>query len=171
MNYFFYVFFDSTNILLQVVLIVGGAQEAFHARPGNYRIVLNKRKGFVKLAIQSGTPIVPVFSFGETEIVDQPNNEPGTKLRAFQDFVKRWTGIAPIFYYARGFSAKSVGMIPHGHPITSVVGAPIHVKKNEAPSNEEIDKVHAQFVEEITKLFEEHKDKYLTFENAKLILD
>lgn len=154
-----------------MALIVGGAQEAFHARPGNYRIILNKRKGFVKLALQTGTPLVPVFSFGETEIVDQVNNNPGTKLRAFQDFVKKWTGIVPIFYFGRGLSAKSFGFLPHGRPITSVVGAPIAVNKIENPTKEQIDELHATFSQAITKLFEDHKDKYLTIENAKLIID
>lgn len=33
--------------------MVGGAQEALNARPGVYKLVLKKRKGFVKIAIES----------------------------------------------------------------------------------------------------------------------
>lgn len=73
--------------------MIGGAQEALNARPGMYKLVLKRRKGFVKLAIETGTPIVPVFSFNEVEVYDQPSNEPGTRLRRFQDFVKKYTGV------------------------------------------------------------------------------
>lgn len=44
---------------------VGGAQESLNAKPGHYQIVLKKRKGFIKLVLQTGASLVPVFSFGE----------------------------------------------------------------------------------------------------------
>lgn len=158
--------------LLKVVLVLGGAQEALYARPGNYRLVLKNRKGFVKLAIQTGSPLVPVFSFGEIDIFDQPNNEPGTRIRAYQDFVKRWTGVAPAFFHGRGFSAKSFGLIPYRHPITTVIGAPIEVTKNPQPSREEVDEFHSKFVEAINKLFDDHKGKYVkNAETVKLIIE
>lgn len=151
---------------------MGGAQEALYARPGNYRLVLNKRKGFVKIAIQTGIPLGPVFSFGETEIFDQFSNEPGTFLRAYQDFVKKWTGIAPAMPYARGLSAKSYGLIPYRRPITTVIGAPIEVKQNSNPSREEIDELHGNFVVANIKLYEDHKEKYLTnSDTAKLVIE
>lgn len=143
-----------------------------YARPGNYRLVLNKRKGFVKIAIETGVPLVPVFSFGETEVFDQLSNEPGTILRAYQDFVKKWTGIAPAMPYARGLSEKSYGFIPYRRPITTVIGAPIEVIQNPNPSLEEVNEVHAKFVEAIIQLFEDHKDKYLVNpDTAKLTIE
>ena len=36
------------------VIIVGGAEEALEARPGNYRLTLKNRKGFVKMAMRTG---------------------------------------------------------------------------------------------------------------------
>lgn len=151
---------------------MGGAQEALYARPGNYQLVLKNRKGFVKIAIQTGASLVPVFSFGEVDIFDQPSNEPGTKLRAYQDFVKKWTGVAPAMFYGRGISEKIFGLLPHRRPITTVVGAPIDVVKNVFPSREEIDRLHAKFVEEIEKLFEENKSKYVcNSENVKLLIE
>lgn len=133
--------------------------------------MLNKRKGFVKIAIQSGASLVPVFSFGEIDIFDQPPNEPGSKIRAYQDFVKKWTGVAPALCYGRGFSANSYGMIPYRRPITTVVGAPIEVKQNPNPSREEVEELHAKYVEELSKLFHDHKSKYIKNENVKLIIE
>lgn len=157
---------------VQVVLVVGGAQEALYARPGNYRLVLNNRKGFVKIAIETGASLVPVISFGEVDIFDQPSNEPGTKIRAYQDFVKKWTGVGPAFFYGRGFSAKSFGLIPHRNQITTVVGAPLDVIKNPTPAREEVDQLHEKYVQAITKLFEDNKHKYAKNpENVKLIIE
>lgn len=49
--------------------MVGGAPEALLAKPGKPEIILNARKGFIKLAIQLGTDLVPVFGFGENDMV------------------------------------------------------------------------------------------------------
>ena len=36
------------------VVVVGGAAEALEARPGNFKLVLKNRKGFVKMALKTG---------------------------------------------------------------------------------------------------------------------
>ena len=48
------------------------------------------------------------------------------------------------------------------------VGKPIPVVKNELPSQEEIDKLHALHVESLKELFEEHKTKYDIAESEHL---
>lgn len=152
--------------------MVGGAQEALNSRPGIYRIILKKRKGFVKLALQTGASIVPIFSFNEVEVFDQPSNEPGSKIRRFQEFVKKWTTVAPAIFIGRGFFQYSFGLIPQRHPIFTVVGAPIPTVKNPTPSNQEIEDMHDKFIVALTKLFEDHKKKYLkNAETAKLIIE
>lgn len=37
-----------------LAIIVGGAQEALNARPGDYRLLLRNRKGFIRLALTHG---------------------------------------------------------------------------------------------------------------------
>lgn len=39
-----------------------------HARPGVLELVLRKRHGFIRLAIESGSLLVPILSFGENGI-------------------------------------------------------------------------------------------------------
>jgi diacylglycerol O-acyltransferase 2, plant len=47
--------------------------------------------------------------------------------------------------------------IPYAHPITMLVGKPIAVEKIEHPTHEQVEKVHQQFVHELTSLFDRHK--------------
>ena len=144
-----------------VVIVVGGAQEALYMRPGDYKIVLKKRKGFVKLALKNGASLVPMFSFGELDLFDQPPNHPGTKLRRWQEFVKSVTGIAPTKFIGRGFFQYSYGGIPRRKPLNLVIGAPIDVPKTEEPSNELVDEYHKKFMDGLINLFETNKVKFI----------
>jgi hypothetical protein len=50
---------DGLNYVLSrpgnaVALIVGGASESLDSRPGTYKIILKRRKGFVRLALIHG---------------------------------------------------------------------------------------------------------------------
>lgn len=146
------------------VLVVGGAQEALNARPGNYKLVLKERKGFVKIALRTGAPLVPAFCFGELELYDQVASEPGSKMRKLQDGFKRITGVAPVMANGRGIFQYSFGIVPRRNKLTTVIGAPIISEKRESPTVEEIEALHAKFCDALIKLFETHKHKYV--ENA-----
>jgi 2-acylglycerol O-acyltransferase 2 len=62
------------------VLVVGGALEAANSDKDCLKLVLNRRKGFVKLALRFGVDLVPTFSFGEYSIYDQVPNPVGKTL-------------------------------------------------------------------------------------------
>lgn len=102
------------------MIVVGGAEEAFNSRPNNYTIIVKKRKGFIKISLQTGATLVPVLSFGEVDIFDQASNPPGSFVRKFQDKFKQTTGIAPIFFNGRGIFQYSYGVIPQRRKITTV---------------------------------------------------
>lgn len=103
-----------------VMIVVGGAQEAFHARPKNYTVILRRRKGFVRIALQTGAPLVPVISFNEVDIYDQTEMPAGSWMRWCQETVKQMTGVTPILFLGRGFFQYSFGWIPQRKPITTV---------------------------------------------------
>ncbi|XP_055620643.1 2-acylglycerol O-acyltransferase 2-A-like isoform X1 [Toxorhynchites rutilus septentrionalis] len=155
-----------------VVIIVGGAAESLNCRPNNYHLVLKKRKGFCRIALQTGTAIVPVINFGELDLFDQPPNPPGSRLRRFQEWVKATTGIAPAALVGRGFFQYSFGVIPRRKPINTVIGAPVEVEKIDNPSKEQIEALHVRFCAALEDLFETHKTKYVeNYENVKLVLE
>jgi hypothetical protein len=84
--------------------------------------------------------------------------------------MKRLTSISPVIFIGRSF--LPIGGLPHRRPINTVVGAPIEVTKNLKPSQSDIDNLHARYMEDLEKLFDEHKWKYLNdARNVHLIME
>ncbi|VDO41272.1 unnamed protein product, partial [Onchocerca flexuosa] len=79
-----YVLNTTNSINNIVVLIVGGAEEALDAHPGSHILTLNKRKGFIKIAIETGAQLVPMYCFGENELFKQVRKLLQTKNELFQ---------------------------------------------------------------------------------------
>jgi 1-acyl-sn-glycerol-3-phosphate acyltransferase len=117
-------------------------------------LYLNKRKGFIKLAIQHGSTLVPAFTFG----YDGAYNTwmPKDTLN-----LNHSLGFLPMLFFGRflGTGHKILPLsIPYPDgPTTIVMGDPIPVKKNENPSSEEIERYHLAFVDGMKTVFEDHK--------------
>ncbi|KAI8037106.1 diacylglycerol O-acyltransferase 2 [Drosophila gunungcola] len=154
-----------------VAILVGGAQEALDSHPGKYILTLKDRKGFVKMAIRTGSSIVPTFSFGEVDIIDQVANPPNSAVRRFQDFVKKFTGISPMIPVGRGIFNYTFGILPNRRRIVQVVGAPIDVIKSDQPDAAYVDKIHQQVIDDLEKMFAKYKDQYIpNVKQKKLII-
>lgn len=152
------------------ILVVGGASESLNAFPGSYRITLNRRKGFIRLALQTGASIVPVLSFGENDLYNQIRG--GPILRKLQDMIRNYTGISPVLVLGRGIFQCTFGLLPFRHSVTTVVGKPIDVPKVMDPSSELIEEYKVKFIRELRSLFEVNKVKYdSNGANAKLVIE
>ncbi|XP_050440927.1 2-acylglycerol O-acyltransferase 2-A-like [Adelges cooleyi] len=152
------------------VLMVGGVTEAFQSYPGPVHIVVNKRKGFVRVALKTGASLVPVFSFGENNAYEKYEVAADSVWHKLLKFIN-WKSdrVVP---NGRGFFQYTFGIMPRRCSIVTVVGKPIDLPKISNPTKEEIDKYHKMYVTELTKLFEEHKNKYSTYpEEMNLVLD
>ncbi|XP_031639967.1 2-acylglycerol O-acyltransferase 2-like [Contarinia nasturtii] len=142
-------------------LIVGGAQESFYALPNTYKCVLKNRKGFVRIALKTGASLVPAISFGENDLFEIIEYPPGSWRRFLQDTFKRYTKLAPIHFNGRGILQYNYGIVPKRQPVTTVIGAPIHLEKNPNPTQDEVNKTHDLFCAQLRELFETHKSKYV----------
>uniref|UniRef100_A0A0K0DH36 Acyltransferase n=1 Tax=Angiostrongylus cantonensis TaxID=6313 RepID=A0A0K0DH36_ANGCA len=152
------------------VLVIGGAEEALDAHPGHHILTLHRRKGFIKLALETGANLVPCYSFGENEIFKQADNPKGSMIRMIQTTVKNLFGFSPPFFYGQGIFVNNFGLLPYRKPINTVLGAPIKVSKTENPTQEQIDELHNLYVENLRKLFEENKTKYGVPQQTQLVL-
>lgn len=66
-------------------------------------------------------PLVPVFSFGETDIYDQVNAKENSFLHNFQQRMRNYTGLVPVIIKGRGLFQYTFGIVPNRRPI-NVVG-------------------------------------------------
>ncbi|XDB64582.1 hypothetical protein AB1E18_017891 [Capra hircus] len=142
-----------------VVIVVGGANEALYAVPGEHCLTLRNRKGFVRLALRHGASLVPVYSFGENDIFRVKAFAPDSWQHLLQVTIKKLLSCSPCIFWGRGlFSAKSWGLLPLARPITTVVGRPIPVPQCPQPTEEQVDHYHRLYMKALEQLFEEHKE-------------
>ena len=133
-----------------MVIPVGGGEEFTHMRKGTMDLVLAKRKGFVKLALQTGNSLLPVIAFGENELLERvthPLLEPMHKI-----LYKAFHMALPLF--VGRFSLP----LPRRVPLVTVVGKPIIVGQVLHPSDAEVDGLHAEYIKQLKQLYNEHKD-------------
>jgi hypothetical protein len=58
-------------------------------QPGCLDLILRKRKGFVRVALESGADLVPVLGFGENECYHRPPLVPGSFADKLQRVTKK----------------------------------------------------------------------------------
>uniref|UniRef100_A0A8D0G6B9 Acyltransferase n=1 Tax=Sphenodon punctatus TaxID=8508 RepID=A0A8D0G6B9_SPHPU len=144
-----------------VGIVVGGAAESLSCHPGVTTLILKKRKGFVRMALQHGAHLVPAFSFGENDLFQQLVFKEGSWMRSLQNRFRKMLGFAPCLFYGRGLtSVHSWGFLPFPRPVTTVFGEPVTVPKIENPSRETVDLYHDMYICNLVKLFNDHKAKY-----------
>lgn len=157
---------ESCHALLQnnqpICLVIGGAQESLLARPGTMDLVLKRRLGFVKVAMQARGPtsLVPIVAFGENDLYNQVDNHSDSWLYKFQTGLKNIFGFTLPLMHARGIFNYDVGIMPYRRPINIVVGRPVPVPHNPSPTESDLMHYQALYIEELTRVFEENKEKY-----------
>jgi len=143
-----------------ITIVVGGARESLDAQPGALRLVLARRKGFIKLAIRTGADLVPVLAFGENELYEQFDPAAHPMLQKTQLAIKKLLGFTIPIFHARGVFNYDVGMMPYRRPLNIVVGGPIMVQRMERPSQEYVDEIHGLYVDELRRIWDEWKDVF-----------
>ncbi|EME80472.1 uncharacterized protein MYCFIDRAFT_118400, partial [Pseudocercospora fijiensis CIRAD86] len=143
-----------------ITIVVGGARESLDAKPYTLRLVLKRRKGFVKLAIRTGADLVPILAFGENDLYDQFDASSHPYVHKAQLLVKKFMGFTVPLFHARGVFNYDVGMMPYRRPINIVVGRPIPIIQAKTPDPSYVDKIHAKYVEELERIWDDWKDTF-----------
>ncbi|KAL9963500.1 hypothetical protein ACROYT_G027011 [Oculina patagonica] len=152
-----------------VAIVIGGVSDALNTCANSYVLTLERRRGFVKLALETGSPLVPVFGFGQNNVFRRLPKV--SLLQTYQTERSKWEKWAKLFLKACllvPFARFCV--MPDSGQITVVVGSPIPVKKVENPSEEEINQLHSEYVRKLKELFDEHRDACGESKETELVI-
>ncbi|KAG7397773.1 hypothetical protein PHYBOEH_000227 [Phytophthora boehmeriae] len=140
-------------------LIPGGFEEATLYERGKHRVYIKKRFGFIKLALQYGYKVHPVYTFGEEFAY---HTFPyflrlRLKLNEFKIPGVLFYGLPQCFF----LPCTDVDLI-------TVVGKPLALPRIEHPTKEDVHKYHSQYVQALRNLFNKYKAVYAVDPEADL---
>jgi 2-acylglycerol O-acyltransferase 2 len=116
------------------------------------QIVLGKRRGFCRLALQTGTALVPCYTFGANDVWNRQFDHTSLMARISSKIrvsLVLWTDRFGIPF----------GVVPVPTKLVVALGPAIYVKQVENPTRQQIDELHAKFVTDIKSLYDRHKQK------------
>ena len=137
-------------------LIIGGISEQYLSAPNQYRLYLNNRRGFARVALETGTCLVPAFSFGENDTYKTLSLE-NCCIKSME-WIFKILCCNTIRYRTPVFRGRCFSFVPFRKKLTMVIGKPIEVTKVEKPTSEQIDELHDLYVKQLICLYEEHKN-------------
>lgn len=133
-----------------VLVVPGGQAEMLEQQSARKEVrVYTHHKGFIRVAIEQGAPLVPVLSFKEGELMD---NVRAPALQRW--FIKKLGLPFPYFPYGRGLLP-----VPRKTDVVVAVGSPLPVKQIASPSAKDVDRVHREYFQRLQELFLEYKDE------------
>eukprot|EP00560_Eucampia_antarctica_P003255 CAMPEP_0197840574 /NCGR_PEP_ID=MMETSP1437-20131217/45681_1 /TAXON_ID=49252 ORGANISM="Eucampia antarctica, Strain CCMP1452" /NCGR_SAMPLE_ID=MMETSP1437 /ASSEMBLY_ACC=CAM_ASM_001096 /LENGTH=338 /DNA_ID=CAMNT_0043450205 /DNA_START=103 /DNA_END=1119 /DNA_ORIENTATION=+ len=142
-----------------IILYIGGIAELFKSSRKEERLYLKKRKGFIKVALREGVDIIPVYLFGNTSVLTVMKTGPLAQLsRKFQ---------VSLTYFWGQYNLP----IPRPDKLLYVRGKPLGLPHIPEPTDEDINKWHAKYCDEVSRLFNENKDKLPAYKNKTLHID
>jgi 1-acyl-sn-glycerol-3-phosphate acyltransferase len=137
-----------------VAICPGGVQECLYMEKGmnSEHVFLNKRTGFIRIGLELGVPVVPVFAFGQTDMLTWYRPGPPIVPEAALHSFSRKTGFVPLAMWGVWGTP-----LPKPSKLTVVIGKPIQLPKTPNPSPELVEEKLKLFISTLVKLFDEHK--------------
>lgn len=135
-----------------ISIVPGGVREMMATKPAEMRLVINGRKGVFKLALETGTPLVPILTYGENELF--PPSESTTLQELNKWLYSQFKIVLPIpsFTSLMNWIQLSDSPLP---PVRSYAGRPVAVTKTESPSDSQIEELRTRYVKRLKRLFRE----------------
>lgn len=138
------------------VLCPGGVQEVtFLGDETQCVLYLKKRTGLFKIALQHGTPVIPVFSFG----LQNSFSFWIPKAKWIQKLGRKCGALPMMFFGVFGLPMGPAKPCQY----VNVIGKPLPLPSTEKianPTNEQIKQYQEMYIEEITRLFHDYQDEF-----------
>lgn len=137
----------------RIGIVPGGIAEIFEGYPKpntspdeEYAVV---RRGFLRMAIKYGVPVIPVYCFGATKMFHR------LQLPPFLEKVSLMLRVSIcVFGGAWGLP------IPFRQRLSYVVGQPILPPATGGSVDQQVDQMQESFCKELMRLFDRHKEAY-----------
>ncbi len=171
---------ENKNILISP----GGVAEIFLSNRrsktsnGEVQSIKARRHGLMKLALQTGAVIYPVYFFGATDLFNQLM--PVTKVTETKKDRNKFSLSEFVESFSRRYLQGGISIfwgqyflpIPHNPRLSIVIGDPIHpvpgtselnrdgirtCKKVQDPTNEEVEELVGRYTDSMHRLFEQYK--------------
>lgn len=142
-----------------IVLYIGGIAELFKSSRKEERLYLQKRKGFIKVALREGVDVIPVYLFGNTSTLTVMKSGPLAEL-------SRKLQVSLTYFWGKYYLP-----IPRPDKLLYVRGKPLGLPHIPEPTKEDVEKWHSIYCKEVTRLFNENKEKVPAYKNKKLFID
>eukprot|EP00039_Didymoeca_costata_P003228 m.66203 g.66203 ORF g.66203 m.66203 type:complete len:444 (-) comp11789_c0_seq2:1115-2446(-) len=137
---------------MSALLVPGGQAEILYSRSTSTEVhVLRHRKGFIRLAMENNADVVPMFCFGEWELLDN------IELPIIQSATKKLLGFPMPFYPFGRLFLPIPRRPPHG--VTVIIGETIKTPKLEGGSVKEKDlnHIHGLYFDAVQRMFDKYK--------------
>lgn len=144
-----------------VLVVPGGQTELMLSRSNEKEVRMTcKHTGFIRMAMAHGATLVPVFSFGENDVLDN------VRIPWLQRWFIKCLGSALPFHPHSDYFLP----VPRKQCITIVVGNPVSVERVSNPTPEQLDDVLSRYLEEIVRIFEKHKNSLYELKDRELVI-
>jgi 2-acylglycerol O-acyltransferase 2 len=129
---------------------LGGVDEMGRVKHKQLELVIKKRKGIFKIALETGTPIVPVLTYGENEIFPLMESD---FLKWLNDSL--YSTLKGRFYLPSLQSIRNWAnlLVRPLDPVQTYTGRPIYVKKIEKPTEKHIEILRKIYIKRVRELF------------------
>lgn len=140
-------------------LLPDGIAGVFHSSPDEEIIYVRKRRGFIRIAIETGATLVPCYCFGHTQLF--------TTYPQRQSWLAEWSRrirFSIVFFAGHSFLPP----LPRRVPLFVVIGSPFQVNQCEAPSEDLIEETLQEYISQTVNLFNNHKHRVPGYKDKTL---
>lgn len=133
-----------------ISIMLGGVKELLNSDPNKLYVVIKDRKGIFKIALETGSPLVPVITYGENRLFQPMRNPFFDTLNSYLYSIFR-TGIpVPTIDSLKNW------VLLYKQPLESVhtyIGKPLDVKKVDSPTSKDIETLKQTYIADVRELF------------------
>ena len=154
-------YYEMENIIKNnksLIVYLGGVRETFSASEKEEILYIKKRRGIFRIALENNIPLLPIYTFGITELYEKSNIQLIIPF-LFNDNKISW------------YFGKYNTPFPMKKKLVSVVGKPIVYKKIKNTITEnDITTLRNKYIKSVIKLFNTWKIKFPSYKDKILII-